>query len=267
MRSIIVDDESYCADYLENLCMDISGLQVVGKFWNPLEARDFLLHNQVDLAFLDIDMPGLNGISFAAELHNLHPELGIIFVTGYEQYALEAFRTDAVSYLLKPCDSGELAHAVEKAIRLMPSRKTRLEVRTFGRFAVFIDGEPYRFANRKAQELLALLIDRQGGIVTMEQAVSLLWEDHPYDSTVKQLYRKAVICMNQLSAQKQLDFFVSNRGSCHIIPSAITCDYFDLLKGIPEARSKFCGEYLLDYSWGEDTLGRLVQQFGGDHML
>lgn len=262
MRAIIVDDESLCADYLEKLCMDIKDLFIVGKFCNALEAKDFLSVNQVDLAFLDIEMPGLNGIASAAELRILCPNLEVIFVTGYEQYALDAFRTDAVSYLLKPCDFEELAHAVEKAARLLPPAKKRMEIRTFGCFAVFIDGEPYRFSNKKAKELLALLIDRQGAVVTMEQAVCLLWEDRPYDSTVKQLYRKAVIYLNQLSAQKQINFFVSNRGSCHILPSSIDCDYFDLLEGSPEARTKFCGEYLLDYSWGEDTLGRLERQFG-----
>lgn len=262
MRAIIIDDESFCADYLENLCMEVKGLQIVGKFSNAMDAKEFLIRNQVELAFLDIDMPGLDGISAAVEYRKINPNLGIIFVTGYEQYAMAAFRADAVSYLLKPCDSLELAHAVEKASRLLPPQIKRMEIRTFGYFTIFIDGQPYYFSNRKAKELLALLIDHQGGIVTMEQAAGLLWEDRPYDSTVKQLYRKAVICLNQLSAQKQLNFFVSNRGSCHIIPSAISCDYFDLLAGVPEARAKFCGEYLTDYSWGEDTLGRLVYQYG-----
>lgn len=262
MRAIIVDDESYSADYLENLCMVMSGLEIVGKFSNAPEAKDYLMQNQVDLAFLDIEMPGMNGIAAALELRRIIPGLGIVFVTGYEQYAMDAFRADAVSYLLKPCDSQELAHAVEKASRLLPARKNRMEVRMFGNFSVFIDGQPYYFSNRKAKELLALLVDHQGGIVTMEKAAGLLWENRPYDVTVKQLYRKAVICLNQLSTMKQLNFFVSNRGSCHIIPSAITCDYYDLLAGIPDAQSKFCGEYLLDYSWGENTLGRLVYQYG-----
>lgn len=260
MRVIIVDDESYCADYHEKLCEDIRGLSVVGKFGNALEAKEFLARNPADLVFLDIEMPGLNGIDAVKELREIRPELAVVFITGYEQYAMEAFRADAVSYLLKPCDAHEMAHAVEKAVKLMPSAKKRLEVHTFGYFAVFIDGEAFRFSNTKAKELLAFLVDQRGRVVTMEQAITILWENRPYDNMVKQLYRKAVICLNQLSSQKNLNFFVSNRGSCHIIPSAMTCDYFDLLAGDARAREQFNGEYMLDYSWGEVTLSSIERR-------
>lgn len=261
MRAIIVDDESYCADYLEGLCGDIRELTVVGKFGNAMEAKEFLTFNTVDLVFLDIEMPGLSGIDAMKELRQIYPALGVVFVTGYEQYAMEAFRADAVSYLLKPCDAEELAHAVHKAMKLLPPAKSRLEVRTFGHFAVFIDGEAFRFSNSKAKELLAFLVDQRGRIVSMEQAVNLLWEDRPYDNTVKQLYRKAVIYLNQISRQYNLDFFVSNRGSCHIIPSSMVCDYYDYLSGGPAARERFNGEYMLDYSWGEITLCGLERQY------
>lgn len=261
MRAIIVDDESYCADYLEGLCEDIQGLRIIGKFENAMEARDFLSNNRVELAFLDIEMPGLSGIQAVEALREVCPGLAIIFVTGYENYAMDAFKLDAVSYLLKPCDSSELAHAIEKAARLIPLTSKRLQVRTFGHFAVYIDGEPFRFSNRKAKELMALLVNQQGGVVTMEQAVCTLWEDRPYDNTVKQLYRKAVIYLNQISSQKNLNFFVSNRGSCHIIPSAMLCDYFELLAGNPKAREYFNGEYMMDYSWGEETLAGLQYRF------
>lgn len=261
MEAIIVDDESYCADYLEKLCWDIRGLSIAGKFGNIEDAKVFLLHHTVELVFLDIEMPGSDGISAMKELRRINPALGVIFVTGYEQYAMEAFRADAVSYLLKPCDARELAHAVEKAVKLLPPAESRLEVRTFGHFAVFIDGKPFRFSNTKAQELLAYLVDQRGRVVTMEQAVNLLWEDRPYDTMVKQLYRKAVINLNQISSQNHLDFFVSNRGSCNIIPTAMTCDYFDLLAGEAGAVNKFNGEYMLDYTWGEMTLCNLERQF------
>lgn len=261
MRAIIVDDESYCADYLEGLCEDIQGLRIIGKFENAMEAREFLSNNRVELAFLDIEMPGLGGIQAVEALREVCPGLAVIFVTGYENYAMDAFKLDAVSYLLKPCDSSELAHAIEKAARLIPLTSNRLQVRTFGHFAVYIDGEPFRFSNGKAKELMALLVNQQGGVVTMEQAVCTLWEDRPYDNTVKQLYRKAVIYLNQISSQKNLNFFVSNRGSCHIIPSAMLCDYFELLAGNPRAREYFNGEYMTDYSWGEETLAGLQYRF------
>lgn len=260
MKAIIVDDESYCADYLERLCTDMRGLTIVGKFLNVPDAQEYLSMNTADLVFLDIEMPGINGIDAMKELRLLCPGLGVIFVTGYEQYAMQAFKADAVSYLLKPCDAEELSHAVEKAAKLLPPAKKRLEIRTFGHFAVFIDGEAFRFSNTKAKELLAFLVDQRGREVSMEQAINLLWEDRPYDNMVKQLYRKAVICLNQMSSQNDLNFFASNRGSCHIIPSAMTCDYYEFLAGESKAGERYNGEYMADYSWGEVTLCSIERQ-------
>lgn len=259
MKAIIVDDESYCADYLEELCEELPQIELVGKFDNALNALKFLDNSQVDLAFLDISMPGITGMEAVGALREKNPAMGVIFVTGFEQYAMDAFRADAIAYLLKPCSLEDLQKAVDKAGRLLPASGSRVAVRTFGRFSVFLDGEPLRFSNRKAKELLALLIDRQGAIVSMEQAVSLLWEGRPYDSSVKQLYRKAVIYLHQFLDEKRLDFFVSNRGSCHILPAKVECDYFQLMAGDQKAIQQFFGEYMTDYSWSEETLGRIYQ--------
>lgn len=256
MNAIIIDDESYCSDYLEMMCMQIKNLTIASVFSDAYQALSYLESHAVDLVFMDIELPGLNGMDAYRQMRLLRPHLGVIFVTGYEEYALEAFQVDALSYLLKPCNLSELEHAVEKACKFLPPTQ-RVQIQTFGRFQLMIDGEAYHFSNGKAKELLALAIDKKGGIVTMEQAVDLLWEDHPYDEAVKQLYRKAVICLNQLCKDKGLDFFVSNRGSCHILPSRLECDYYKLLEGSPDSARIFYGEYLLDYSWAEETVARI----------
>lgn len=258
MNIIIVDDEEYSAQYLEDLCLGLTDILVLGKFQNAYNALEFLQQNPVDAVILDIEMPGLSGIEAIHEMRKLIPQLIVIFVTGYEEYAMDAFRADAVSYLLKPCSREELGHAFEKAGRLLPPSRTRIELRTFGTFSVFIDSVPVHFANSKAKELLALLVDQRGGVVTMEQAILCLWEEHPYDEAVKQLYRKAVIYLKQLFEQRKLSFFVSNRGSCYILPDQASCDYFDFINGVLAAKDKFFGEYLSEYSWGESRLAYLI---------
>lgn len=260
MRAIIVDDEPAAADYLLLLCMQIPDVEVTAQFYNAFDALDYLNNHPVELALLDIEMPGMRGIDAISKMRAILPELAVVFVTGYDQYALPAFQADAVSYLLKPCDANELSHAVEKVRRLSrPTASGRILVHTFGSFDLFIDNTVYRFANSKAKELLALLIDRCGGVVSMEQVISLLWEERPYDETVKQLYRKAVIYLHSLCREKNLDFFVSNRGSCHILVDRLQCDYYRFLEGSHDARQTFDGEYLSEYSWAEQTLAKLCR--------
>lgn len=257
MTAIIVDDENFCIEYLEMMCMQIPDFEIVKTFNNALDALDFLSsHREIELVLMDIEMPGLNGMDAIRRMRTIIPHLGVIYVTGYEAYALEAFQVDALSYLLKPCCLSELKKAIERASHFLPS-PTRVEIHTFGNFSISIDGEPYRFANKKAKELLALLIDKRGAIVSLEQAIDTLWENRPMDENVKQLYRKAIISLNQLCREKELDFFVSNRGSCHIIPSKLSCDYFRLVNGDPEALGTYSGKYMTDYSWAEETNGEL----------
>lgn len=265
MKTIIVDDEKFCAEYLKNLCTDLGTVEVVGSFQNVPAALDYLAEFEVDLAFLDIEMPGIKGLEAADRMREINPELNLVFVTGYDQYAMDAFKRDAVSYLLKPCDPKELEKAVQRARKLMappqpvaaPALPPVIKIQTFGHFTVLVNGRPYRFANRKAKELLALLVDFRGGDVLIEQATDCLWEARPYDDTVKQLYRKAIVSLRQFMKDAGMEFLDISRGKCHIIPPLVDCDYFRLLAGDTAAVREFSGEYLTEYSWAEPTLARI----------
>lgn len=258
MKAIIVDDEKFCIDYLEQLCGEIEGVEICGRFQDVVQAAVYLAGHKAELAFLDIEMPGINGIQAADNLRQYNPDLNIIYVTGYEQYALDAFKKDAADYLLKPCSLDELKKAVDKARKLSADvLAPRVRIQTFGHFAVYVDGIPCRFTNRKAKELLALMIDFRGAEVSIEQAVSTLWEDRPYDKTVKQLYRKAIVYLRQFMKEYDLDFIDISRGRCHVIPGRIVCDYYQFLEGNELAVKSFGGEYMGEYSWAETTLARL----------
>ncbi len=129
---------------------------------------------------------------------------------------------------------------------------------TFGRFDLFSGNECVRFSCRKSKELLALCVDRCGGLVTMEEAIDKLWPERVYDHRVKQLYRKAVCELRKVFERIGLsEAFVTGRGNCFIQPEYFQCDYFDFLKGIDGDFPPFYGEYLYDFSWAEETLAKL----------
>jgi two-component system, LytTR family, response regulator len=115
MRAYLVDDESLALDRLVKLLNATSRVDVVGKTTNPKTAVDFLSASQVDVLFLDIHMPELNGFELLDRLPNQPP---VIFTTAYDQYALKAFEVNSIDYLLKPIDS----HHLDRALRKLESR-------------------------------------------------------------------------------------------------------------------------------------------------
>lgn len=112
MTCIIVDDEPLAREGLQALIEEVSDLEIVGKFSSAFLASDFLDRNEVDLIFLDIQMPKITGLEFATQIpkHTL-----IIFTTAYEQYALKSYDLNAFDYLLKPIGIERLVKAIDKA--------------------------------------------------------------------------------------------------------------------------------------------------------
>jgi len=130
MNCIIVDDEPLAREELQALLGEVSNIEIKAKFSTALKALDFIKENQVDLIFLDIEMPLMNGLEFAMQI----PEKTlIVFTTAYPQYALKSYEFDAIDYLLKPIDSNRLDKAVKKAtlyIDLLAEQKNTIESNT-----------------------------------------------------------------------------------------------------------------------------------------
>lgn len=112
MTCIIVDDEPLARQGMEMAIANVSGLQLLGSFSNALAASDFLRKENIDLMFLDINMPELSGLDF---LKSLREAPMVIFTTAYPQYALESYELEAIDYLVKPIRIERFLKAVNKA--------------------------------------------------------------------------------------------------------------------------------------------------------
>jgi len=124
LTTIVVDDEQLACDELSYLLKDFPEIEVIGAAFNGLQAVEMIRKLEPELVFLDVHMPGLDGLSVMRQLREQGEELPyFIFVTAYEQHAVEAFRLKAMDYLLKPVEKGRLAETIEHARRTIQERK------------------------------------------------------------------------------------------------------------------------------------------------
>lgn len=195
IRAVLIDDEYLALDLLEILLREIGGVDVVGKFLNAAEALHKVPELNVDLVFLDIEMPGMNGIAAAKKIRLFEPELKIVFVSAYQQYALDAFDVEALDYLLKPLSKDrvttslqrykklrmkdELAAAVAHTERAeAPGEADRLKLRVLGSLELFDKEERLlSWRTKKAKELFVYLWQAGGAPVHRFRILEDLWPD------------------------------------------------------------------------------------------
>ncbi len=229
ISAIVVDDERPALDKLVKMLKNSGLAEVKGEFCRPLEALEFLRSNRVDVVFLDIEMPDMDGIELSSRIIDLQGEIAVVFVTAYNQYAVEAFSLNALDYLMKPVSPERLGETLDKIMKGkgIMSCSEGIYIRCFGRFAVSVGKEEVKFRTEKAEELLAFMIDRRGSFVSRSEIIDSLWENFDGDralihfNTTLHYLKKALL---KYGAQIP---FAYDRGGYKFNMSGIGCDYID----------------------------------------
>lgn len=258
MRTILVDDNQTPMSTFETMAQEVSEIHMVGRFKNEMEALHFIEQDLVDLAVIELSAEQMENMFLARYLRKRYPDIMVIVIANTEDYAMEALRIHVAAYLLKPYTLEELAYAVDSASLLSRRKRKSVFVKTFGHFDVFVDNRPIMFRSGKAKELLALLVDRQGGTVSTDQIICTLWEERPNDEATQNLCSK--VCRNlcrELEEHGIEELFITSRGTRRVDTELFDCDLYQLLEGKEHARRQFVGDYLLDYSWAEERMGQL----------
>jgi len=256
MRIVAVDDE-----YLQLQAVEVAIRMCepdceLNCFEDPIDAKEFIEQNEVDVVFLDVQMPGITGVELAKQIKQIKPMVNIIFCTGYSEYAVAAMELRASGYLTKPVKMEAVKMELEN-LRFPVARQSekRVRVQCFGNFEVFVDEKPVEFALERTKEVLAYLIDRRGSTCSNAEISTTLWEDDGDHVSYFQKLRNDL--KDTLKAVGLEKLVVFGWGKLSLQTDLISCDYYDWLDGKVEGINAYQGEYMSQYSWAEYTNGRL----------
>ena len=253
MIAIAVDDEVLMLGALVAAIKASPDIGEIFDFSSCEEALEFVKGNSADIAFLDINMRGMGGLVLAEKIVSLCPDCKIVFCTGYEKYAIPAFKLHASGYLMKPVSARDVQAEIDN-IKHVSGNQKPLEVKCFGHFEVYAKGQKLIFKRSKTKELFAFLVDRNGAGVSVAEICVALWEndeEHKKHNYIHQLFRDLRQTLENAGMEA---VFERNNYLYSINPAKMDCDYFSYLKtGKPD----FGGEYMTQYSWAEGTCGLL----------
>ena len=260
MKILAVDDEKLGLETLVSAITKSDDSNEVFGFRKAQDAIDFVKENKVDVAFLDIQLRGTNGVDLAKKLKAIYPKINIVFATGYDIYQQDAFKMHASGYILKPINKEKVKLELDNLRNPVEPEildTNKLVARTFGSFELFFDGKPIKFKYDKSKELMALLVDARGSLLSNGQIMAYLWEDDNHESYLRGLKKDIT---DTLKSIDMLDSIVIQRGKIGVDLEMIDCDYYQYLDGVAQAINCYMGEYMNQYSWAEETNAKLSDQ-------
>ncbi len=251
MNIIVVDDEPIIMQGEVMIIKRAAPDAEVRGFDRAKDALAWVENNHVDIAFLDIEMPGIKGVDLARRLKALKNDINIIFSTAYDDYYVDAMEMHASGYLRKPIKEADVKKELEDLRHPVAIPKKDLFVRCFGNFEVFCNGQPVKFRYQKTKELFAYLIDRRGAMVESEALVTVLWsDDEDHSNFFKQLRKDLKDVLAGAGAE---DMIVSRRGVMGVLFDRLPCDYSYYIQGRSDGINAYHGEYMTQYDWAMPT--------------
>ena len=213
-------------------------MEEVAGFTHPREALEWVSAHPVDLALLDVEMPGMTGIELAAAIKERQPGTAIIFVTAYPKYAVDAFAVRASGYLLKPVTrealEADVAHALSDRCKPLEGHVT---VRTFGGASTcWRTAERWISGPQSARRSWPTWWTGRGATVTKAELFTALWEDRAYDRGMqKQLDNYVRSLRNTLREYGIGEILEAGRGTLRVRPECMVCDLYRFLEGDADA--------------------------------
>lgn len=259
MKVMLVENEPLAVEIFCYESKKLHDMEIVGVFNDADKAYSYAAKNPVDIVVLDVMTAEMSGMDLGTSLKEKNPKVKLIFITASHDDMQDALNLQADAYLTKPYSAASLKFSLEKVKQCVKKEpKKRIFAKTFGHFDLYVDNKPVMFHSAKAKELLAYLVDREGGTVCSDQIIGTLWEDRPNDEYTQNLCSKVVGTLRkELSKYQAEDLLVSHRGVRRIDTTLLDCDLYQLLRGEERAEEQYLGEYMMEYSWAESRMASL----------
>lgn len=242
------------------LSKGIPNLDVIAQFENAEEAISYVKEHSVELALLDIKMPGMNGIELAVKLREISPKILIVFISAYDEYIRDSNLIGGDYYIVKPYKKETIEIMMQKMQIYAESIHKDIYIQMFGRFNVLKKGVPIPLRG-KAKEILALIASRCGKEISNEEIYGTIWENREYSNVKMKVYYNALKRLKQtLEMENISDLLLSTPHGQMMNTEIVECDYYDWKNRTNKEEELFEGEFLSEYSWGEYILADILNQ-------
>lgn len=263
MNILIVDDEASETAAIQNAVERVSPGHV---FWDADCADAAMLRmkdHPIDVVFLDVRMPGKDGLVLAGELRELYPRLNIVIATAHAEYALEAHKLFVSGYVVKPVSDADIRCVLENLRYPVADSGAQspadCRIRCFGNFEIFVNGERVSFQRTRAKEILAFLVCLHGSSASFAEICTMLFEDKANRANsiayTNKLLTSLKTTLKNYGAQQILQH---SRNAYALDVNRIRCDYWEYLEGrLPDG---YHGVFMYQYSWAEQYIWDLNEK-------
>ncbi|PQP83377.1 hypothetical protein C0Q44_01250 [Paenibacillus sp. PCH8] len=237
IKVIIVDDEDLSLKRLNRILTESGEVEICRAFHDPEEACEYAAENNFDAAFLDITMPRISGMHLIGELRKYHPSLPIVLVTGYEEYAVQAFDKEVIDYVIKPVTAERLNRSIQRLQLKLRDSVTppepitptpKLTVRLFGEFTVLGGAgadNPIKLRTPKTEELLAFLLYTKS--TSRDALADTLWKDLSPQKAWTNINSTLYYVRRAIGDNSDLPIILKDRNGIRIDREAIECDLYE----------------------------------------
>lgn len=206
MRALVIDDEELAIYHLVNLLKRFSFITEIVTFHVSGEALNYLNLHQVEIAFIDIEMPEINGIKLAEEIQKSNPACKIIFISAYDQYAVKAFELQATDYLVKPVTYKRLQITMERAYKKLKAKKPRLCL--LGDLKILVQSEAAivfdKWRTQKVKDVFLYLLHERNKNIHRDTLIELFWQEKEISKSIASLHRMVYYLRKMLESHQPI---------------------------------------------------------------